>query len=69
MAQSNNKAPLCLTVCLMHPDIGKYEVLYEFIETWEDAELLAQLAMTRKILMTLYLSFLQFIYFSNLSAF
>ena len=40
-----------MTVCLLYHDINgelKYKPVYEFIETLEEAELLAQYAMTRK---------------------
>ena len=33
-----------LSVCVLHED-GSFESLYEFIPTWEEAELLAQYAM------------------------
>ena len=40
-----------MTVCLLYTDINgelKYKPVYEFIETSEEAELLAQYAMTKK---------------------
>ena len=39
--------PLNLSVCIMHED-GKWEYLFEFVQTWEEADLLAQYAMTMK---------------------
>ena len=39
--------PLNLSVCVLHEN-GKWEYLYEFIPTWEEADLLAQYAMTMK---------------------
>lgn len=40
---------MSLTVCKIKPD-GTYKNLYEFINTYEEAELLAQLAMSNKSL-------------------
>ena len=40
-----------MTVCLLYTDLDdnlQYKVLYEFIETMEEAELLAQYVMTKK---------------------
>ncbi len=40
---------LNLTVCVMHnfkPD--KFDILYEFIPTWEEADILAQYAMQNR---------------------
>ena len=39
--------PLNLSVCVLHEN-GDWEYLYEFIPTWEEADLLAQYAMSMK---------------------
>ena len=37
-----------LTVCVMHPDFT-FERLYEYIPTWEEADLIAQYAMNTRV--------------------
>lgn len=39
--------PLNLSVCVMHED-GTWDYLYEYIPTWEEADLVAQYAMSMK---------------------
>ena len=39
-----------LTVCVMHPDLT-FERLYEYIPTWEEADLIAQYAMNTRVSM------------------
>ena len=39
--------PLNLSVCVMHED-SQWEYLYEYIPSWEEADLLAQYAMTMR---------------------